>query len=165
MTEIQEPVLDSIACYHCGTRCEEVLHFQEKTFCCHGCKTVFEILYSNDLCEYYSLDDKAGLSLKNISDETFAFLDEKDIRKKIVAFDAENFVRVEFYVPAIHCVSCIWLLENLQKIQEGIIKSEVNFSRKTVRIDFSSTEVKLSAIAKLLAALGGSARLSSKDQS
>jgi Cu+-exporting ATPase len=154
MRSSESATVEKVACYHCGTSCEEILFFQEKAFCCQGCKTVFEILYSHDLCEYYSLDQNPGLSLRKISDETFAFLDEKDIRKKVVSFDTNNFVRVEFYIPAIHCVSCIWLLENLQRIQKGILKSEVNFARKTVRIDFSSDAVKLSEVARLLAALG-----------
>ncbi|MDZ7650503.1 MAG: hypothetical protein U5K54_27020 [Cytophagales bacterium] len=55
-------------------------------------------------------------------------LDEAAIRKKIAEFDSDSFSRVRFYVPAIHCISCIWLLENLQQLQKGILKSEVNFS-------------------------------------
>jgi P-type Cu+ transporter len=144
----------AVSCYHCGAPCEETLWLQEKSFCCYGCKTVFEILSANDLCEYYSLDKRPGVQLRNISDETYAYLDEHDIRKKVVSFDVDNFLRVQFYIPAIHCISCIWLLENLQKLNKGIIKSEVNFARKSVTIDFSAAEIKLSAVAKLLASLG-----------
>jgi P-type Cu+ transporter len=154
VNEAVAAVTESTTCYHCGSLCEETLHFQDKKFCCQGCRTVFEILHANDLCEYYSLDKTPGMQLKNISDETFAYLDEKDIRKKVVSFDADNFVRVEFYVPAVHCVSCIWLLENLQKLKQGIVKSEVNFARKTVKVDFISDQVKLSEVAALLATVG-----------
>ncbi|HAR74484.1 MAG TPA: hypothetical protein DCR77_13920, partial [Flavobacteriaceae bacterium] len=32
-------------CFHCGQRIEEeVIQFDEKDFCCQGCKTVYEIL-------------------------------------------------------------------------------------------------------------------------
>jgi P-type Cu+ transporter len=154
MTDRQSEVLENVVCFHCGNTCEESFDFQGKNFCCEGCRTVFEILYSNDLCEYYSLDEKPGLSLRQKHDESFAFLDENDIRQKVVLFDRPDFVRVDFYIPAIHCVSCIWLLENLQKIQKGIKKSEVNFARKTVRVDFDGSEIRLSSVASLLASLG-----------
>lgn len=148
------PNVSATLCYHCGSACEEVLTYQDKTFCCQGCRTVFEILYSNDLCEYYSLDKAAGITQRNARDENYAYLDEPDIRKKVVSFDADDFVRVEFYVPTIHCVSCIWLMENLQKIRKGILKSEVNFARKTVRVDFKSSEIRLSEVAQLMLTLG-----------
>ena len=52
-------------CYHCGETCiDETLHFDDKTFCCNGCKTVFEILSANDLCDYYRLENMPGISPK-----------------------------------------------------------------------------------------------------
>ena len=146
-------VEQDVKCYHCGQTCEDTLWLSDKPFCCYGCKTVYEILSANDLCQYYDLDKNPGIQLKQISDETYAYLDEKDIRKKIVEFDSESFSRVRFNVPAIHCVSCIWLLENLQKLNPGILRSEVNFARKSVTVDFNPEKVKLSGVARLLASL------------
>lgn len=141
-------------CYHCGQPCDEIVSVSDKAFCCYGCKTVYEILSTNDLCEYYDLTKSPGVQLTTVSEETYAFLDEKDVRKEILTFDSDSFARVQFYVPAIHCVSCIWLLENLQKLQQGILRSEVNFTRKTVTIDFKPQEVALSAIARIMTSLG-----------
>lgn len=115
---------------------------------------MFEMLSANGLCEYYDLDKNPGVQLKMDSDETFSYLDEKEIRRKVIEFDSETFSRVRFYVPSIHCVSCIWLLENLQKLDDGILKSEVNFARKSVSIDFHPQRIKLSRIAKLLSQVG-----------
>ena len=147
-------VKTDLKCYHCGEPCDDTVWMEEKAFCCFGCKTVFEILSENDLCEYYDLEKNPGIQLRHVSEETYAFLNEKDIRKKVVSFDSENFARVQFYVPAIHCVSCIWLLENLQRLNAGVLRSEVNFSRKTVTIDFSPGKVALGSLAKLMASLG-----------
>jgi Cu+-exporting ATPase len=142
------------ACYHCGQPCDETVLAYDKTFCCYGCKTVFEILSSNDLCEYYNLKEHPGVQLEQISEETYAFLDEKDVRRKLLTFDSDTFARVQFYVPAIHCVSCIWLLENLQRLDTGVLRSEVNFTRKTATIDFKPQDVPLSRIARIMASLG-----------
>ncbi len=152
--ELEVPLKTDVACFHCGNTCEETLWLDDKSFCCFGCKTVYEILHTNDLCEYYSLDRNAGIQVRDISDDAYAYLDKPEIRKKVVAFDVEDFVRAKFYVPAIHCVSCIWLLENLQKLNAGILRSEVNFARKTVELDFVPSRVKLSEVARLLASLG-----------
>jgi Cu+-exporting ATPase len=150
----EQQVISKLECFHCGQSCEDTLWLDDKVFCCYGCKTVYEILSYNNLCEYYNLDKNPGVQLKKISDETYAYLDEKDIRKKVVEFDSDTFARVRFYIPAIHCVSCIWLMEKLQKLDEGILRSEVNFARKSVVVDFHPKKIKLSKIAKLLAQLG-----------
>ena len=55
----------SLNCYHCGEPCElEQIEFEEKQFCCQGCKTVYEILSQNDLCDYYQLEQMPGISPK-----------------------------------------------------------------------------------------------------
>jgi P-type Cu+ transporter len=159
-------VQEDLTCYHCGLACEdEKFQVDDKHFCCYGCKTVFEILNENDLCEYYSFDKNPGVNLRYVSEESFAYLDEPTIRKRVIEFDSDSFVRVRFYVPAIHCISCIWLLENLQRLQKGIVKSEVNFAGKTVRIDFNPTEVSLSKVARLITSLGYAPKINLKTES
>lgn len=144
-----------LKCYHCGEPCsDEQFILDDKIFCCYGCKTVFEILNENDLCEYYSFDEKPGVTLRHVSDESYAYLDEPSVRKRLMEFDSPSFGRVWFNVPAIHCISCIWLLENLQRLRKGVIKSEVDFSGKRLRIDFNPTEITPGKLAQLLASLG-----------
>ncbi len=152
MVEVE--VSSELKCYHCGQTCEETLWLNDKPFCCYGCKTVFEILDSNDLCEYYTLDKNPGNTISAANKEAFAYLDEKDIRKKVIEFDSPNFARVKFYVPGIHCISCIWLLENLHKINPGILKSQVNFARKLVDVEFDPGQINLSTIAATLSEVG-----------
>ena len=143
-----------IKCYHCGQACEEVFLLDQKNFCCYGCQTVYEILNENNLCTYYNLSEQPGISLRKKSDEDYTHLNEEAVRKKIIAFDSKDFARVVFNIPSIHCASCIWLLENLQKIDRHILKSEVNFGKKSVTVDFNPEQIKLSNIASLLNSLG-----------
>ena len=150
---IKETTID-LACYHCGQPCPEVEWLGEKPFCCFGCKTVYEILSTNDLCEYYTLDKLPGIPLKGHVPEEYAYLDDKNIYEKVIEFDSDSFARVRLSIPTIHCVSCIWLLENLHKIDPAVIKSEVNFSQKTILVDFNPQKVKLSQLAGLLDSLG-----------
>lgn len=153
MKEIKEEV---ITCYHCGETCEEeLIEFDDKAFCCNGCKMVYEILDENDLCNYYDLQNSPGISLKNRGfEEKFAFLDNKEIQEKLLNYSSENLNKIVFHVPAIHCSSCIWLLEHLHTLREGIINSRVNFVRKELSIDFNPAVISLKTVVELLATVG-----------
>ena len=156
---IDAEIEKDLKCFHCGQSCEETLWLDDKRFCCYGCKTVYEILSAHELCEYYDLDQNPGLQLKDTTEETYQYLDEKDIRKKILDFDSEDLSKVTFFIPSIHCVSCIWLLENLHKIEEGVLHTEVNFTQKKVSIDFHPGKVKPGRLARLLTSLGYKPRI------
>lgn len=153
-TEVDTATEKELKCFHCAQACEEILWLDDKPFCCYGCRTVYEILSANQLCQYYSLDTNPGVQLKEVSEETYQYLDEADIRKKLLEFDSPTFARATLHVPAIHCVSCIWLLENLHKIDQGILHTEVHFAQKKVTLSFNPEKINLGAIARLLASLG-----------
>src|SRR5579871_638311 len=53
-----------------------------------------------------------------------------------------------------HCSSCIFLLENLHRINPGIIKSQTNFQRKEVFIIFNPQIISLRKVVELLAFIG-----------
>jgi Cu+-exporting ATPase len=155
----KEVVADTI-CFHCGEPCEETQWHDDKPFCCKGCETVYEILDSNNLCEYYALNQKPGIRTDPSSViNTYTYLDEPEIRKKLLSFESDSYNSVNFFIPAIHCVSCIWLLENLSKLNSGIVHATVNFSKKTVSIDFNPKAISLGSIASLLASVGYAPRI------
>jgi Cu+-exporting ATPase len=159
-------VAEEVICYHCGQACEEAPILQhQKEFCCQGCLLVYEILDQNNLCEYYSLDKNPGISLRHVQEESYAYLDEPSIQKQLLDFQIDNLARVTFFAPSIHCISCIWLLENLQKLSNGVLRSEVNFSRKQVTIDFKPSQISLAALARLMAALGYAPQINLKNGS
>lgn len=153
-------ILEKTTCFHCHSVCEEAVWFNGKSFCCDGCRTVYEILDSNHLCDYYSLSDRPGRKLGTRNDDRYLFLDDGEVKKQILLFDSPSFATARFNLPAIHCVSCIWLLENLRNISAGIVRTEVNFAQKTVVIDYDPSTCKLSAIADLLHSLGYAPRIS-----
>ncbi|QOI95969.1 MAG: heavy metal translocating P-type ATPase metal-binding domain-containing protein [Flammeovirgaceae bacterium] len=154
--EVQHDTIDvDVQCYHCGQPCEDVSWQDDKPFCCVGCKTVYEILSTNDLCEYYNYQQNPGIQLnKPVDESAYDYLNEPAIRQKLLTFNSDTFSRVNFFVPAIHCVSCIWLLENLKRLDGGIVKSEVNFARKQVVIDFNPEKISLARVASLMATVG-----------
>lgn len=146
---------EEIKCYHCGEACPDAtISVGQRTFCCYGCKVVFELIQSNNLCEYYDIESHPGLNAKSVNHAQYEYLKDREISKKLLEFDAVDFSRIRFRVPAIHCSSCIWLLENLPKADKGILRSEVNFNRKEVCIDFDPNKTDLSRVASMLDTLG-----------
>ncbi len=115
---------------------------------------VYEILNENDLCRYYELDEKAGISLRGRRLEQYGYLDEPDIREQLLDFTDGRRSDVHFYLPQIHCASCIWLLENLYRLHKGIERSTVNFPRKEVSLTFDESQISLRQVAELLASIG-----------
>lgn len=155
MSRAATAVEQEVKCRHCNLPCgEEPLWFDDEPFCCAGCKMVYEILKENDLCRYYHLSDAPGKKEEVVDQARYAGLDQPEIRKQLVDFDSPELTRVLFSVPAIHCVSCIWLLENLHRLCEPVLRSEVNFARKTVTIDFDPSRGSLTRVAQTLASIG-----------
>ncbi len=145
--------MSSKKCYHCNDECTNVLHFDDKNFCCNGCKTVYEIFSSNNLSYYYDLQSGAG-STPKIIEGKYDFLDTKKIVEKLTEFNDENLQIVNLYIPKIHCSSCIWVLENLNKLLPAITNSQVNFPKKTIRISYNPTKSTLKDIVVLLTHIG-----------
>jgi Cu+-exporting ATPase len=144
-----------IACHHCGEPCEDrPIEYEARHFCCQGCKTVYQILEDNGMCRYYDLDENAGVSLKGSRQEEYAFLDDPDIMDKLLDFQNEQQSRVTFYIPQMHCASCIWLLEKLYILNEGVLSSKVNFIKKEAYITFEHSTISLRQLVELLANIG-----------
>ncbi|MFX1770563.1 heavy metal translocating P-type ATPase metal-binding domain-containing protein [Riemerella anatipestifer] len=142
-------------CFHCGLEIDkERISFDEKTFCCNGCKSVYEILNLNQLSDFYELNKNAGIRPNTDGSSQFDYLDTPEVFNKIVDFSEGNSTLVTFKIPVIHCSSCIWLLESLKDINPQIRYSQANFTKKTLQISFNHNELKLSELAKFLTNLG-----------
>lgn len=145
-----------ICCYHCGDKCSSnIIIAEEKNFCCQGCKMVYNILNENNLCEYYDLNSTPGISLKETTrKDKFLFLDNQDIKHKIIQFSNETFSNCTLYIPQMHCSSCLWILENLKRLNSGILNSTVNFERKELFISFKNQEISLREVVEILNNIG-----------
>lgn len=141
-------------CYHCHGSCELEIHYDDKVFCCDGCKTVYEILNTGDLKAYYSIDKNPGIKAGGNYVGKFNFLDLEEFRSRLITFHEGDITRIKFFIPQIHCSSCLWLLERLSKLNEGVIQSQVNFTTREVEITFNEQKISLRQLAELLATIG-----------
>ncbi|MFT6972115.1 MAG: Cu+-exporting ATPase [Roseivirga sp.] len=152
-------------CYHCGDAVGHVdILFEDHHFCCNGCKTVYEILSTNDLCDYYSLENTPGFTIKEKEVHSiFDFLDNDTIKKQLLDFEGQGFQRVTFHIPNVHCSSCIWLLEHLDRLNGGILDAKLNFTSKQLTVNYRSEEINLRQVAELLDSIGYGPQISLED--
>ncbi|NOZ45503.1 MAG: HAD-IC family P-type ATPase [Chlorobi bacterium] len=145
----------SVACYHCGEDCgKHPVMWDEKPFCCEGCKTVYDILKENKLYTYYEMDNAPGIKVNEVNyGNKYAYLDNSEIIHSLLDFTEGEYSRITFFIPSIHCSSCIWLLENLHRFKNGIVHSNVNFVKKEVYITFKQDEISLRKLVELLVSI------------
>ena len=147
--------MNTSQCFHCGNEIilKDRVVFDGKNFCCNGCKTVYEIFSQNDLSCYYDFQQSPGATPQDIKGK-YDFLANENIVSKLIEFQESSMCIVSLYIPHIHCSSCIWILENLQKLQSGINSSQVNFPEKKVRITYNPEKVSLQEIVEMLCSIG-----------
>ena len=151
-------------CFHCGDECrQETISFNDKFFCCEGCRLVHEILQENNLSQYYQLNSAPGKKVIGNNGSQYDYLDDEKIRQQLISFSEGSFTTLTFLVPQIHCSSCIWLLENLYRLDKGIKRSTVNFLKREVHLVYNENETSIRKIAELLNKIGYSPQISLAD--
>jgi len=159
----QAEVDKQTTCYHCGNDCAgEHIEQDEKVFCCNGCREVYSILSQSGLCGYYSYNKHPGINQAK-GGKRFDYLKEPSIVKDLIDYSDEKLTIVTFYIPDIHCSSCIWLLEHLNKINPVIYHSRVDFLRKQVNIRYDTQLITLHEVVSLLYRIGYEPLISLQD--
>lgn len=160
--EEQKNITIKSLCYHCGEDLSKLSHaFDNKKFCCSGCIAVYKILSENNLCNYYHYNNSPGQQFKGES--YLDYLDEPDIIAQLLDYKHENSSIITFYIPAIHCSSCIWLLEHLYKINPAVFSSRIDFLKKQVTISFNHEEISLRQLVTMLNQIGYEPLISLQD--
>ena len=121
-------------CYHCGDLCSKnTIMKDDKVFCCNGCKMLYELLSENELYTYYDLESSPGKNFDTpLFKEKFSYLDDESVAEQLKEFNDGGISKVTFFIPSIHCSSCIWLLEKLYRLSSAVTSSRVNFVKKQI---------------------------------
>jgi len=145
-----------IPCFHCGEPCYDAgLTKEGKSFCCRGCLFVHDLLAENGLAQFYELNRHPGVRIRQQPNrQEWAYLDDPALQQRLLDFADGKVSRVTFQIPAIHCVACVWLLENLFRLHPGVGRSQVNFPRREAAITFAPEKIKLSELVGLLTSIG-----------
>ena len=157
------PARSTAACFHCGldvtpsAAVKAELGGQQRQFCCHGCRSVCETIFSAGLQSFYQ---------KTPSGETLA--PPPEVPAELEAYDLpevqEEYVTINgsqrtmhLLVEGIHCAACVWLIEQALHKQAGVLAADVNLTAKRLRLRWDQSQINLSQLIHLLAQIGYSA--------
>ncbi|TYR35504.1 HAD-IC family P-type ATPase [Sphingobacterium phlebotomi] len=158
-----EQIVKEKTCFHCGDKVDAIPYVLDNhSFCCLGCQTVYQVLNESNLHQYYRYNQHPGKSQKGPKTD-LSYLDEPNIVAKLVDYKDEDVTMITFYIPVIHCSSCIWLLEHLYKLHAGVKSSEVDFMKKQVSITFKHQEISLRELVELLVQIGYEPKITLQD--
>jgi Cu+-exporting ATPase len=154
-----------LICSHCGDNCpKDPVRVGQQAFCCEGCRMVFQLLDTSGLCNYYQLNDHPGINRRvTVRTDKFAFLEDAKVVAGLISFRNDAETHVQFYLPQIHCSSCLYLLEQLHRVEEGVTSSRVDFAAKQVSVVFDHRRISLRRLAELLTSLGYEPYISLRD--
>jgi Cu+-exporting ATPase len=150
------PIASAADCYHCGLPCpDDAVVADGHAFCCHGCRTVYGVLTDSGLARYYDLEERPGTRTQgDPGADRFAYLDEPSLKARLVDFDDGRTSRATLRLPQIHCASCVWLLENLDRLEPAVHDAEVDLLRREVSLSWGSDRLSLRGLVERLASIG-----------
>ncbi|MEM9547781.1 MAG: heavy metal translocating P-type ATPase metal-binding domain-containing protein [Bacteroidota bacterium] len=157
---MQQTVDSKTACTHCGDECTtHEFSMEQATFCCRGCMTVYQLINDNGMSAYYQYEAQPGISQKKQASSGFEYLEDDALVSKLLDFREGGISKVTLHLPDIHCSACLWLLENISRLDQGIIQSRVNFTTKKATITYRDSDTSLRNIVHLLSRIGYEPRI------
>jgi heavy metal translocating P-type ATPase len=156
MSQLATKALTTFTCYHCHETApvSEKIIFDNKDFCCHGCKSVYQILNDNGLNTYYKIkeDENAITAPVKQSNEDYSYMDQAEFINEFVELK-DNKKVIKFYIEGIHCMACLWLIEKLPDLLDGLYTARLNISNSTALFTLDNN-LKISTLAHMLKNFG-----------
>ncbi|MDR2104812.1 MAG: heavy metal translocating P-type ATPase metal-binding domain-containing protein, partial [Deferribacteraceae bacterium] len=129
-------------CRHCGAPSTE-------EFCCDGCRTAWEMIHSLGLASYY--ERKAGVVTAKVDPNVFVI---EELFKDCVTENPSGACSVVFFITAVRCAACVWLVENIIKKQAGVLSVRVNYATYRTVLEFDPKKIELKDILLAVAKAG-----------
>ncbi|MFK7759822.1 MAG: heavy metal translocating P-type ATPase [Phycisphaerales bacterium] len=148
----------TVQCDHCGLAVPSGLlePDSELHFCCQGCKTVYAVLHGAGLQSYYRVRDSVDPDAEPAASTGASYeeLDDPLFSETWVVPNQDGSAEVELLLEGMHCAACVWLIERLPRVADGVIDARANIRRRTVCIRYRPEDIAVSKIARSLDSLG-----------
>lgn len=147
--------LASCSCSHCGLPVPAGLlePGAREQYCCAGCRTAASILREHGLEQYYSLPQRRSKPALGTG-ARYEHFDHPSFHELYVTRNHSGHCSVELSLEGVHCASCVWLVERLPLLLDGVRRAELQVRRALARIEWDPAIVRLSEIARCLDSLG-----------
>lgn len=128
-------------CLHCGEELSlsNTVFSDGKYFCCTGCSTVYELLNTLGLGNFYKIKEeqnigKTGSPIDLEAQEEYGYLDQDNFIDQYTSPEAP--LKMNFYIEGIHCGACLWLIEKIPDYAPHIESVSLNMSTNVATVDF-----------------------------
>lgn len=149
------PASLDVACSHCGLPVPAglVTHGAETQFCCSGCATAYSILHEHGLERFYEFPERRAAPVV-ASGRNFEEFDHPAFTELYVTRDGSGRASIDLYLEGVHCASCVWLVERVPLLLDGVLRAELDVRRSLAHVEWNPESVSLSRIAQQLDRLG-----------
>ena len=147
----------SLDCAHCGLPVPkaEASDAGQPSFCCGGCRTVYQAIHGEGLEEFYRLSIEQGAKQPaRTTDQAYEEFDDTEFQDNYAPIAPTGLRSVELYLEGVHCASCIWLVERLPFILPGVVRVRLHARRHVASIEWDPELLALSRIARRLDSFG-----------
>lgn len=150
--------LREVACDHCGLPVPAGLidPATAQQFCCQGCRTVYQVVHSSGLEDYYRVRSavEAPQQAVHVGAQRYDALDDPAFLAKHCQTLAGGQMAVDLRLEGVHCAACMWLVERLPRVAPGVISARMQLRDAVVRVTWDPTQTSLTAVAKALDSIG-----------
>jgi Cu2+-exporting ATPase len=147
-------------CYHChepipdGTHIVASIQDSHEAFCCHGCRTIAELIVGAGLDDYYTFRTAPGASgaaAATHHDEWIAYDREPMLSEH--STQSGSLRSATIGLNGIGCAACGWLIDRMLRRESPIVDVKVNVATARVSVQWRAP-FHFSSVLGLLATLG-----------
>ncbi|MFG0275423.1 MAG: heavy metal translocating P-type ATPase [Phycisphaerales bacterium] len=125
-------------------------------FCCAACRTAYEVIHACGLDRYYALRERTaskGEKARGVG-ERFERFDDPAFTRLYCSAAPEGLLRTSLRLDGVHCAACVWLVEALPRVAEGVVEARLDLGRNLVHLVWDPAAISLSRAARALDSLG-----------
>ncbi len=149
-------------CSHCGLRFRgrDNPPETEPVFCCAGCEAVYYALHDSGLDEFYdrreswSVDEPRPVEQPGVNDDEVSLFDSPAFLNEQATRLDDGTMKVQLHLEGVHCAGCIWLVERMPRLVDGVIEARLELTRARITIRWNPQRILLSEIATWLGQFG-----------
>jgi P-type Cu2+ transporter len=151
-TEVPSPPTTEL-CAHCGAPSGGSSGATTPAFCCTACATAYAMIHTHGLGAYHRFSERRHVPVR-ASGRAFAEFDHAAFHARYVRVSDSGVAHVALALEGVHCASCVWLIERMPVLIDGVISAELDIRHSRASVTFDPAQTTLSATAQSFDALG-----------
>jgi Cu2+-exporting ATPase len=125
-------------------------------FCCSGCRVAYEVIHEHGLDGYYDIKARidAPEQAAQPSGRGFTEFDDPAFHELYCRELPSGLRTVELYLEGVHCAACVWLVEKLTVVVDGVAEVRLDLGRSLATVNWNPDTTPLSQVARFLDSIG-----------